>query len=218
MTEHPFSIFEPYHDDLEVCLYTKGDLPMKNKHIVSLNQVHGNKTVIVRSPSAREKTADGMLTDESGLCLTLRVSDCQGFVAYAPEQQVIGVLHAGWRGLVNGVIGSFFETMQNEWQMEPSTLYVAAAPSLCMRCAEFSDPVRELAGIDHRFFDGRHADLRAIADDQLRRCGILRGHIERHLDCTKCRNDAYWSYRGGDSEEVRKGSTNILTCRLKKRQ
>ena len=218
MMHHPFSIFDPHRDHTDVRLFTKADEPLNEDGLVSLKQLHGNTVIIARSPSRREKEADGVLTDQPDLTLTIRIADCQAFVVYAPDQQVIGLLHAGWKGLVSGIIPAFFETMQREWHVDPATVLIGAAPSLCTKCADFTDPIKELTGIDPRFFDGRHANLRAIADDQLLQCGVKLEHIERLQDCTKCHPDFYWTYRGGDREAVRKGSTNILTCMMKKRQ
>jgi len=224
MEHHPFSIFAPYQDHLSIRFFTKSDQlssdddliqALGNDQIVSLKQVHGNNIVIARSPSRREKEADGVITDQSDLWLSIRVADCQAFVIYAPDQQVVGVLHAGWKGLVNGVIPAFFRQMKDKWQVDASTVLVGAAPSLCMECAEFTDPQKELAGIDPLFFIGRHAALCSIANDQLIKCGILLKHIERHPDCTKCNPDMYWSYRGGNREAVMKGSTNALMCKLR---
>jgi polyphenol oxidase len=203
---------------IDVRFYAKADQQLTDHNFVSLNQVHGNNIVIVRSPSNRDHATDAALTDAENLWLTIRIADCQAFVIYAPDLHVIGVLHAGWKGLVNEIIPAFFETMQREWQIDPSTVLVGAAPSLCTNCAEFTDPQTELTGINPTFFSGRHADLRAIADDQLIRCGVKAENIERHPDCTKCNPDLYWTYRGGDKDAVKNGSTNMLTCRLKKRK
>jgi polyphenol oxidase len=215
MIDHPFHILDPYRDRIDVRLFTKADKQLDETGLVSLKQIHGNTAVIARSPSQREKEADGVLTDQSDLTLTIRVADCQAFVVYAPDQQVIGLLHAGWKGLVSGIIPSFFRTMQNEWSVDPATVLIGAAPSLCTDCAEFTDPARELMGIDPRFFHGRHADLRAIANDQLLQCGVKPDHIERMPDCTRCNPDRYWTYRGGDHDAVIKGSTNVLMAMLR---
>lgn len=227
MIARPFALFEQYSDRLDIRFYTKADAigsdddlihALESDQLASLKQVHGGRMVIQRSPNRREKEADGSLTDTQDLWLSLRVADCQSFVLYAPEQHVIGVIHAGWKGLVAGIIPHCFSLLQQEWGIDPATVLIGAGPSLCTDCAEFTDPIQELIGIDPKFFDGRHADLRAIADDQLLQCGVKAEHIERHPDCTRCNPDLYWTYRGGDREAVIKGSSNVLTCRLKKRQ
>jgi copper oxidase (laccase) domain-containing protein len=83
-----------------------------------------------------------------------------------------------------------------------------------MNCADFSDPTTELPGIDVQFFHGKNVDLRAIADAQLIACGVAQKNIERHPDCTRCRPDIYWTYRGGDREAVLQGKTNVTVCQI----
>ncbi len=211
-----FNFPQQLSEAIDVHFFGKGEsADVLGENIVSLNQVHGNNVVIVQSPSWREKEADAALTDQLDLTLTIRIADCQAFVVYAPNQHVIGVIHAGWKGLVNGVIPSTLNKMKDEWNIDLSTVLVGSGPSLCMECAEFTDPREELPGIDPQFFHGRHADLRSIADDQLMQCGVLREHIERHPDCTKCRPDLYYSYRGGDKDKVIQGCANTLAVKLK---
>ncbi len=220
----PFRMFDGYNDVLDIHLFAREDAidsdekiadALQTKNLVSLKQVHGKKTVILREPSRRIIEADGVWTDEKDLTLTIRVADCQALVAYDPKNQIIGILHAGWKGLVNGAIKNFIAAYEREWKGNPNDLIVGIAPCLCVKCAEFTDPTRELIGIDPQFFHGRNADLRAIADSQLMAAGIQKSHIERLTDCTKCENEKWWSYRGGDKEKVMKGSTNVMTCRLK---
>lgn len=223
MINDPFRMFAPYADRLQVVLFTKEDTignddaiakKMGTETIASLKQVHGNRTIIVREPQRRVEAADGMWTNERDVMLTIRIADCQSFVAYAPKQHVVGLLHSGWRGLVSGAIAEFFKKLDEDFSIAAADVLVGAGPSLCNNCAEFTDPVKELVGIDPQFFNGRHADLRAIADRQLIDIGVRKEHIERHSDCTRCENETWWSYRGGDREAVSNGLENALTCRL----
>ncbi len=181
----------------------------------SAEQVHGARTAIMRDAIENAPGADGLATDRSGLALSVRWADCQSFIVYAPEDHVLGVLHVGWRGLNAGAIPAFFATLKEEWDIEPQDTYVAAGPSLCAKCAEFSEPARELPSIDPMFFDGRHVDLRGPADAQLLALGIPRDHLERMADCTCCDPETYWTYRGGDREAVKAGERNLLACVLR---
>lgn len=223
MIHHPFRLFSPYADRLSVQLLDRSDDTQSDQTIArqlgvddsaSLDQVHGNHVVLIREPTHRTIQADGLITDVRTLTLTIRAADCQMFVAYDPERNVAGLLHAGWRGLVAKAIPAFIETLQRELGAEPSRLLLGAGPSLCLQCAEFTDPALELTGIHPRFFHGRHADLRAIADDQLTQSGVVPQNMERHADCTKCHNDRWLSYRGTDREAVKAGRTNVLACTL----
>lgn len=223
MIEQPFAVFTPHAARIRVALLTKTDAvatdadigaTLKASNIASLHQVHGGACVIVREPTQRTLQADAFATDTPGLTLTIRAADCQIFVLYAPKKGRIALVHAGWKGLLAGVLPHTVATLQSTWDIDPAELLAGAGPSLCTTCAEFTDPHRELPGIDARFFHGRCADLRGIADAQLCTAGIDPAHLERLPGCTRCSPEAYWTYRGGDREAVLAGHTNVLACTL----
>jgi copper oxidase (laccase) domain-containing protein len=223
MIESPFAIFRPYEDRVRVRLYGRADGIASDEQlreaegvaIVGGEHVHGNATVRVRGDETdRVAGVDGIVTAASGIALHTRGADCQIFAVYDPVRHAGGTLHAGWRGIVNGAIPAFVEAMRKEFGSDPATLLVGAGPSLRFECGEFTDPVAELPGVDPRFFDGRLADLPAIADDQWTTAGVLAANMERHPDCTKCNVDRWWSLRGGDNEALRQGYRNALTFSL----
>jgi YfiH family protein len=184
--------------------------------VAGLWQVHGNTSVVVHDATNRTIKADGMATDTSDLLLTIRAADCQNFVLFDPVKNIVSVLHAGWRGMVTRAITKHIELLQREWKTNPVDLLVGAGPSLCTACAEFTDPLKELPGINPMFFRGRCVDLRSAADAELLACGVLPSSINRSPDCTKCLAENYWSYRGGDRQAVMDGHTNVLGIVIKK--
>lgn len=223
MIHQPFPLFAPFSDRLQIDFLTRRDGIKSDDdaaHMLgvdsfaSAEQTHSNHTAIVREPQRRVAGADGLITDASNLTLMIRIADCQALVLYDAKKNVVGNLHAGWRGVLCGAIPAFFEVLRKEWGSDPADIFVGAAPSLCKNCAQFRDPIEELPGIDPTFFEGRHVDLCGIADQQLADAGVLREHIERSPDCTKCRPDLYWSYREGNPEAVREGYRNVLACRI----
>jgi hypothetical protein len=142
----------------------------------------------------------------------VRTADCQPFVAYAPAHGVLGVLHVGWRGLKDGAIPAFFSLLREEWNIVPQDILIAAGPSLCTQCAEFTDPARELSTVAPMYVHGKHVDLRSAADHELLALGVEPEHLERHPECTRCQHNRYWTYRGGDRSAVKSGFTNVLAC------
>lgn len=227
MIKNPFTLFVPFADALDVTLLTKEDAmltdadmrrALKTDRTASAQQTHEDLTTVVREPVERVAGADGLITDTTDLTLMVRMADCQTFVLYAPTQNVLGVLHAGWKGLVAGAIPQFFVTLKREFGIEGKDVYVGAGPSLCERCAEFTDPVNELPGIDPRFFNGRHADLNGIADQMLADAGVWRENIERMTDCVKCGSGDYYSYREGSEVVVNEGRRNVLAATLRIRK
>lgn len=225
MIRDPFTLLRPFKDVLTVAIFSKEDdvrsdgdaakrLEIDETRTAGVHQIHGRDVIIVREPTVRTIKADGMMTDQKNLLLCTRWADCQNFAVYVPERKIIGVLHAGWKGLVAGAIPSFFETVKGEWGIDAADVYIAAGPSLCQKCADFTDPKTELPGIPSELIDGRCADLRGWADRQFFECGVTADHFERDPDCTRCSPEKFWTYRGGDREEVKSGRTNMLVIRI----
>jgi purine-nucleoside/S-methyl-5'-thioadenosine phosphorylase / adenosine deaminase len=71
---------------------------------VWLRQVHGVTVVDVDGAPATAPEADAAVTTTVGLPLVVLTADCAPIALVAPD--AIGVLHAGWPGLEQGVIGA----------------------------------------------------------------------------------------------------------------
>src|SRR5439155_19705609 len=69
-----------------------------------LRQVHGDTVVTVSLPGGGAGTkADAAVTAEAGCVLAVLAADCAPVALLSP-QGVVGVVHAGWRGLFGGVV------------------------------------------------------------------------------------------------------------------
>ena len=67
-------------------------------------QVHGSAVVHVDHPDdAVGQPADALVTARPDIALAVFTADCAPIVLVSPEG-VIGAVHAGWRGLADGVI------------------------------------------------------------------------------------------------------------------
>ncbi len=208
-----------------MCLLTKSDhvrsdadiakaIGVPTDRVASIWQAHGGEAVRVHAPTSRSIRADALFTDAPGLTLTLRMADCQGFCVYDPVHHVAGLIHCGWRSVLARVIPHSIELMKREWSSDPTDLIVGAAPSLCKKCSEFTDPIKELPGFPRDLIEGRNADLQEAAERQFDACGVPRSSFERIHNCTRCHPETYWTYRGGHKKEVLDGLENALTCTL----
>lgn len=172
--------------------------------VAKLNQVHGNMTYVVTEPTGFETEGDGLITATPGLALSVRFADCQAFAIYAPKEKIVGVLHTGWRGMALKAITAFYRKLEETFGIEPKETFVAAAPSLCKKCATFSKPFEELPEHLHPFVeaDTNTVDLQAAADAELSALGVPRDHRERHPSCTMC-DERFWSWRRDRRENAR---------------
>lgn len=168
-----------------------------------LRQVHGSQVVVVDRPGGGAGTeGDAAVTTHRGAALAVLTADCAP-VALASPEGVVAVVHAGWRGLLGGVIGRTTDSMA---QLGSSTILAAIGASIGPECYEFSaadlDPLATQLGDRVRSVDarGRPAlDLRAGVREALSRAGAEVVHQEQA--CTACGADRYYSHRArGEAE------------------
>lgn len=204
-----------FADRIECKFLTKHDDCTPVDPFVRLIQVHGSKTIIASGLSDKEHEADGIITEVTGLQLIARAADCQSFAVYVPEKHIGGVLHAGWKGMLAGALPAFFATLQEEFGVTAEECVVAAAPSLCTHCAEFSDPEHDSRmRTPKKYICGDCIDLQQMAFDQCVQSGVHETNFLRHSDCTRCDPETYFTYRGGDRQKVQSGVSNILVLTL----
>jgi YfiH family protein len=77
-----------------------------------LRQVHGSRCVRATARTAAGvPEADAVWTRETDLALAVLTADCVPVVFAAPAADLIGIAHAGWRGLVGGVLEAALAAM-----------------------------------------------------------------------------------------------------------
>ena len=167
-----------------------------------LHQVHGTEVIVVDGPGGGAgHAADAAVTTAPGTALAILCADCAP-VALASPEGVIGAAHAGWRGLLAGVIEAAVASMR---RLGATEVAAALGPCIHPECYAFADPeLGLLAGrlgpsVRARRRDGAPAlDLPAAVRAALRRCGA-----ELVVDagvCTAC-SAAHWSWRARAERE-----------------
>ncbi len=80
---------------------------------VWLKQVHGTRVWDADLTYSEEVIeADAAVTTKTNTVLTVMAADCLPVLIRGPEGKVIGAAHAGWRGLLGGVLENTVDTMQ----------------------------------------------------------------------------------------------------------
>ena len=79
---------------------------VKIKNLKLMNQTHGNKVIVVDKNNKRLKRfgSDAIITNIKGYALGVVTADCVPIILYDIKNQVIGCIHAGWRGALHGII------------------------------------------------------------------------------------------------------------------
>lgn len=105
-----------------------------------LHQVHGDVVVTVDGPSDSVPTGDGQVTAQRGTGLMVRVADCVPVVLGDPLGAVVGVAHAGRRGVQLDVVTRTVERMR---ELGARDVRAWIGPHVCGRCYEVPADLRD---------------------------------------------------------------------------
>ena len=157
---------------------------------IFMNQVHGNDVVEVDEHTVSPITADALVTRKTGLPLTVLSADCLPILIKG--RNVAGVIHAGRKGILNGIIE---RTLSKIRTLTDSELVATIGPAICGRCYEVDvqmyldaiaiEPSLATSVETHRL------DLKKAAAVQLERGNVLVNDLEI---CT-AHDPNFFSYR-----------------------
>lgn len=91
-----------------------------------LKQVHGNLPVWIDDTTAAIPEGDAALSRKPGTVCAVMVADCLPVFLCDTAGTTVGIVHAGWRGLVGGIIEQSVTAMQ----MDPTQLMAWLGPAI----------------------------------------------------------------------------------------
>ena len=92
-------------DILKNLRYVSKKILVKKNNLILMNQTHSNKVIEIKKNNYMKKNnADAMITKITGLALGVLTADCVPIIIYDYKNQIVGCIHAGWKGAISGVI------------------------------------------------------------------------------------------------------------------
>jgi YfiH family protein len=147
-----------------------------------LHQVHGSRSLRLSEEHPEgEPEADAAFTVQPGVVLSVLTADCMPILVCAENGLEVAAIHAGWRGLALGVVGSCIGRMRTP----PANLLVWLGPAIDAVSYEVGDDVRSVfvtrtESARAAFASSRpghwHCDLYTLARQQLNTLGVTRIH------------------------------------------
>lgn len=164
---------------------------------VYLRQVHLSKCLVLRrgdSLPAEPVEADGILTDRKDVLAGVSAADC--LPLFLISREVCGVLHAGWRGVLGGILPLAVWTLRHEFGVRPEELQLYTGPGIGPCCFEVSAAVWSCFPAEARLksVEGWRLDLLRVVSRQWQECGaaVQAIHLGR---CTMCGTPRLHSFR-----------------------
>lgn len=174
-----------------------------------IQQIHGTKAVEARLENLYQE-ADASFTDKAGTVCVVLTADCLPVLICNKKGTHIAAAHAGWRGLVNGVI----ESTLNKLNLPSEDLLVWLGPAISRKHFEVGSEVRdqflqELSNAESAFTPSPRpnhwmADLYELARIRLRKQGITQIYGGEY--CTYANKEQFYSYRRDGANSGRMAS------------
>jgi hypothetical protein len=193
-------VSEPPYDSLNLTIGTGDDrarveenrriacatVGVPSDSLVFNRQVH-SPTVHRAHAGTRGEPGDGLWTDEPGVSMLAMSADCVPIaIARTDGRPALAVLHAGWRGLAEGIVASGVAALGAE-----SGLAAVVGPAIGPCCYEVGPEVSSLYDAD--LTRGRKLDLWTASERALRAAGVER--VRRVDLCTRCHPELFFSHR-----------------------
>lgn len=160
--------------------------------MIQMEQIHGNRVVLVTKKDDGKiiKNCDALITNDPDATLSVRVADCLPIAVFDEKSHTIGLIHAGWRGLANGIIKNTVELMHQKLKIVNCDLKIVIGPHICAK-----------------HYD---QDLAKNAVNQLISLGVKKENIKIDKKCT-FEDENLFSYRRNKTSE-----RNIFTISISK--
>lgn len=202
-------------DDDEVVLVNRhimtkalnaGDYPL-----VVPRQVHGDRALTISSTkpadildiqSQADEGVDALIVEVPKLAALLCFADCVPLVIVSPTQR-FAVVHAGWRGVVQGIAPKTFEALrscdiQAGHSIAPTQYNVYIGPHIEASCFEVGDDVKDLFAREfgtESIHDEHHVSLSQALRKSLGERGVVDERIAEVGRCSVCSQESFFSYR-----------------------
>lgn len=209
-----FEIFRDFRSVLRHAVFTRKTKPENTRSIQKIlntttkplffkNQLHGIEISAIKKKLTDENFyGDIFMTNLKEIPLGIRIADCASILLFDPVKRIIANIHAGWKGLAKRIIRHTIRQMAEKFNSKPENIFAGISPMLGVCCSVFSNPLIELPKFLHNYIaEENHVNLWAIAEGQLRECGVKQSHIENPRICTFCNPEHFNSFRRDKTDE-----------------
>jgi len=175
---------------------------IETKQLILMNQTHSNKVEVIENKNNLKKIeSDAMLTKNDSIALCVLTADCAPILIYEESKEIIGCIHAGWKGAVSGIIENTLEKLK-EIGGKPEKLIVCIGPCIAQESYEvkedFYSMFKKKSKENDSFFLKNNKktfnfDLRGFVNKKFKNCGV--SQIENVSIDSFAMKSEYFSHR-----------------------
>ncbi len=110
----------------------KEKISKNSKNIYLVHQIHSNKFIFIDKKfkfGKKRIKADAIITDQEKLPIAVLTADCVPLLLHDKKKNIIGVIHAGWKGAFKGIVHKVIAFMMKKG-CKTKNIIVAVGPCI----------------------------------------------------------------------------------------
>ena len=175
----------------------------KKESLITLNQMHSNHVIHFNNKTSvkNKLNGDSIVSEVRNIGISILTADCASILFYDPNKKIIGCVHSGWKGALNGIIKNTVNKF-NELNSNNNDLIAVVGPCINKDNykvqIDFFKKFVDQDKINENFFqkinDGHYNfDLRSFINKELTNLNIKK--IENIEMDTFSQRELFYSYR-----------------------
>lgn len=177
------------------------ELGISEDNLIYPEQRHTDTVDVAELGKTYYPQADALILTNHEQAVFLNFADCTPLVAYDKKQNIVAVIHAGWKGTVGRIGTKTILRMMDEFGTNIDDVKVAIGPAISVCCYEVKEDVFNMSMVSvennkglYEIRNGKiYVNLKEINKRQLEELGVK--YIDVCPYCTSCDNDLFYSYR-----------------------
>ncbi len=182
-------------------IFVSKKMRVNRRNLKLMNQTHSHKVVVINDKNKKLKRikSDAIITKIKGLALGVVTADCVPIILFAPNNKIIGCIHAGWKGALGGIIENTIKKFKK--LSLDNKIYATVGPCIGKNSYEvdlifykkfLSKSKKNIAYFIKKNKNKRLFNLRKYVNDKLTRLKVNVDHVNK--DTFKEKN-RFFSYR-----------------------
>ncbi len=181
--------------------FVSNKMNIKRKKLILMYQTHSNKVIVINKKNKNlvKFHSDAIITSIKGIGLGVVTADCVPIILYDKKNQIVGCVHAGWKGASSGIIENTIKKFKK--LNLKNQIYAAIGPCIGSKSYEvdknFYRKFISKSKKNRIYFKTKNQmkklfNLRKYVNDKLVKYNIIVDHINK--DTFRERN-SFFSYR-----------------------
>ncbi len=175
-----------------------------------LQQVHGVESLYVEEATCHAPKVDAVWTDRSNVALAIMTADCLPVLFASRDGAVIAAAHAGWQGLVGGILTKLVASLP----CRANELCAWLGPAISRQHYEVGEDVWRQFPAEHCYPHQapgkRMLDLAGVAKAELESLAL---HRVAESNCCVYEREQYFSHRASQQKGRDEGRFASLIVR-----